>query len=395
MTDAALSPPDGDGSTQQTGSVAASRRPARADLPEPVLVDAYDALLLDLDGVVYVGPHPVPHAVEILTEVRRLGVVTAYVTNNASRPPDVVAEHLRSFGLTAADHDVVTSAQAGAREVAARVPRGSRVLVVGGPGVALAVAARGLAPVTSATEGPAAVLMGYGPDVSWRELAEASYAVGAGALFVATNTDLSIPTERGVAPGNGAFVGAVATATGVAPLVAGKPFAPLVRESIERVGSRRPLMVGDRLDTDIEAGHVSGIDSLLVLTGVTGVDELLEAPPGRRPTYVAADLRGLLRPVEELRIPEAGGPDVAVDAGAHADSYSGFGSGFGSDGLGALRVACRRAWDAADAATVGAATLGFGVRPEVAAADAGDGGPAIDVEERAALRADVASALRG
>jgi ribonucleotide monophosphatase NagD (HAD superfamily) len=206
------------------------------------------------------------------------------------------------------------------------------VLAVGGAGVAEALRARGLEPVTRASDGPAAVLMGYGPDVSWRELAQASYAVGSGAVFVATNTDLSIPTAEGIAPGNGTLVGAVAAATGRVPVVAGKPFAPLMLESVERVGARCPLVVGDRLDTDIEAGHVSSIPSLLVLTGVTDVVALLAAEPHRRPTYVAADLRGLLSLPELLAL---GAVDEAAVTGA-------------DDGLAALREGCRRAWSAHD-----------------------------------------------
>jgi len=294
------------------------------------LLDQFDALLVDLDGVVYRGSRAVPHAVESLTSAASAGTVLAYVTNNAARPPSAVAEHLRELGLACADHDVVTSAQAGAREVAARVAPGSRVLAVGGPGVALALEERGLVPVASASDDPTAVMMGFGPDVSWRALAEAAYAVGAGAVFVATNTDTSIPTARGIAPGNGTLVGAVQAATGRAPLVAGKPYAPLMRESVERVGAQRPLVVGDRLDTDVEAGHVSGIPSLLVLTGVTGVEALLAAPENRRPTYVAADLRGLLLP--------ASATVVRPTAAEHPDV----------DGLGGLRAACRAAWSAAD-----------------------------------------------
>ncbi|MGD9956950.1 MAG: HAD-IIA family hydrolase [Candidatus Nanopelagicales bacterium] len=317
----------------------------------PTLLDDHDALLLDLDGVVYVGPDPVAHAVDALRAAAATGVATAYVTNNAARPPEVVAEHLRSFGLDVQAHDVVTSAQAGAREVALRVPPGSPVLAVGGPGVALALAVRGLVPVGSADPRPAAVLMGYGPDVSWRELAEAAYAVGDGAVLVATNLDLSIPTDRGIAPGNGTLVGAVVSATGVEPAaVAGKPYAPLVLESIERVGAARPLMVGDRLDTDIEAGHRSGIPSLLVLTGVTGVVDLLAAPPSRRPTYLAADLRGLALPRFVLALAPPEGPVT-------------------DDGLASLRAACRAAWSAADA---------------------GEPGPAYDLEQ---LAADVVAAL--
>ena len=294
--------------------------------PTATLLDLHDALLLDLDGVVYVGAQPVAHAVEALRTVARRGVRTAYVTNNAARPPAEVAAHLRSFGLDVADSDVVTSAQAGAREVAARVPAGSPVLAVGGPGVAAALVARGLRPVRSAADSPAAVLMGYGPDVGMRDLAEASYAVGAGALFVATNTDTSIPTPRGLAPGNGTLVSAVETTTGVAPLVCGKPFPPLMTESVERISASRPLVVGDRLDTDIEAGHASGIPSLLVLTGVTEVPALLAAPPHQRPTYVAADLRGLTHVA------------VGLAPGAPDDG----------DPLHRLRLACRTSWDAAD-----------------------------------------------
>jgi len=173
-----------------------------------------------------------------------------------------------------------------------------------------------------------AVLMGYGPDVAWRDLAQASYAVGRGALFVATNTDLTIPTAEGIAPGNGTLVGAVASSTGRDPLVAGKPHAPLMLESVERVGASRPLVVGDRLDTDVEAGHGSGIPTLLVLTGVTDVAALIAAEPQRRPTYVAADLRGLLAPAGSL---------APVDAGDTPD-----------DGLGGLRAGCLRAWLARD-----------------------------------------------
>jgi glycerol 3-phosphatase-2 len=313
------------------------------------LLSSHDALLLDLDGVVYRGAEAVPHAVEALKLASSSGVRTAYVTNNASRPPAEVADHLRRLGIEVADHDVVTSAQAGAREVAARVPAGSRVLAVGGPGVAEALIARGLVPVASATDDPAAVMMGYGPDVSWRELAEASYAVGAGAVFVATNTDSTVPTDRGIAPGNGTLVGAVRTATGREPVVAGKPYAPLMVESVERIGAASPLVVGDRLDTDIEGAHASGLPSLLVLTGVTGAEQLLAAPPNRRPTYVTADLRGLASAPALVQL-------------AHATE--------GDDGLGRLRAAARSAW---------------------AAADSGLPAPGVDL---AALQADVAAALR-
>ena len=272
------------------------------------LIASFDALLLDLDGVVYIGPHAVPHAAQALAVARSAGIACAFVTNNASRTPDLVAEHLRELGVDAQASDVVNSSQAAAHLIAKQVEPGATVLAIGGPGVTSALIDRGLMPVNSAEPTPRAVMMGYGPDVGWRDLAEAAYAVQAGALFVATNPDTSFPTPRGIAPGNGTLVAAVATATGRDPIVAGKPFAPLVQESIERVSASRPLMIGDRLDTDIEAAFNTGIQSLLVMTGVTTVHELCIAPTHQRPTYVSADLRGLGEPASGVRV-DAHAPD--------------------------------------------------------------------------------------
>jgi HAD superfamily hydrolase (TIGR01450 family) len=261
------------------------------------LAAAHDVALLDLDGVVYVGPHAVPHAAEALDAAfAQHGLRGGFVTNNAARPPQVVAEHLRSLGVRAHDTDVVTSAQAGARVLIERFPQGSPVLAVGGPGVPWALAERGLRPVVTVDDEPVAVMQGFGPEVGWRELAEATLAIGRGAVWVATNVDATIPTPRGRALGNGALVEAVRHATGVTPIVAGKPEPPLMVESVERTSARRPLVVGDRLDTDIEGAARAGIPSLLVLTGVTDWHDLLRAQPVHRPDYLAADLRGLLRP---------------------------------------------------------------------------------------------------
>jgi HAD superfamily hydrolase (TIGR01450 family) len=257
------------------------------------LVAGFDVLLLDLDGVVYRGPEAVPHAVDVLTDVVRTGVRLGYVTNNASRTPGAVAEQLRDLGLDAHATDVVTSAQAGARLLADLLPGGARVLVIGGDGVTAALDEVGLVPVTSASQAPQAVLQGFSPDLGWRQLAEGAYAVGRGLPWVATNTDLTIPTAGGIAPGNGTLVQAVATATGRSPVVAGKPERPLMDESVRRLAARRPLVVGDRLDTDIEGARTAGLASLLVLTGVTDVHDLLVAPAGRRPDFVGDDLRAL------------------------------------------------------------------------------------------------------
>ena len=260
------------------------------------LEEAYDVALLDLDGVVYVGAHAVPGAVEAISAapVMRFG----YVTNNASRTPGEVAQHLRELGLVVSADDVVTSAQAGARLMREFLGPGGRVLAVGGPGVAEALRAAGMEPVpvsdAGLSEHVGGVLQGFGREVGWRHLAQASLAVRQGAHWVATNTDRTFPIPGGLAPGNGMMVAAVAEAAGRPPdAVAGKPYPALTEESILRTRAARPLVVGDRLDTDIEGAERLGVPSLLVLTGVTDVATLLAAPPGLRPSYVGDDLGAL------------------------------------------------------------------------------------------------------
>lgn len=253
---------------------------------------AYDAALLDLDGVLYLGQDPVPHAAEAVAAARAAGMRAAFVTNNASRRPAAVAAHLTELAIPAVPADVVTSAQAAVRWVAARVPAGSRVLVVGTEELADELREGGLEPVRTA-DGVAAVVQGLATTTSWGDLAEASVAVRAGALWVAGNRDTTYPSPRGPLPGNGALVAALEVATGRSPVVVGKPEPELHAASVERVQAQRPLVVGDRLDTDVLGAVRAGSDSLLVLTGVTDREQLLAAPEGMRPTYVSSDLRGL------------------------------------------------------------------------------------------------------
>ncbi|GAA2573604.1 MULTISPECIES: HAD hydrolase-like protein [Streptomyces] len=309
------------------------------------LSEAYDTALLDLDGVVYAGGSAIVHAVESLAAAREGGMRLAYVTNNALRTPDTVAAHLTELGIPADAGDVITSAQAVARLVGDQVPQGSRVLVVGGEGLRVALRERGLVPVESADDDPVAVVQGYGgPELPWGRFAEASYAVARGVPWFASNTDLTIPSGRGIAPGNGAAVEVVRIATGAEPQVAGKPLPPMHRETILRTGAERPLVVGDRLDTDIEGAFNGGVDSLLVLTGVTDGAQLLAAPPRHRPTYVDADLRGMLTGQPE--VVEAGGGfrcgGWTATAGTGALELDG--DGAAPDGLRAL---CAAAWTAA------------------------------------------------
>ncbi|MFE0966143.1 HAD hydrolase-like protein [Streptomyces fungicidicus] len=306
------------------------------------LNEAYDTALLDLDGVVYAGGNAIDHAVASLAAAREGGMRLAYVTNNALRTPDAVAAHLTELGIPSEAGDVITSAQAVARLISDQVPQGSRVLVIGGEGLRVALRERGLVPVESADDDPVAVVQGYGgPELPWGRFAEASYAVARGLPWFASNTDLTIPSGRGIAPGNGAAVEVVRIATGAEPQVAGKPLPPMHRETILRTGAERPLVVGDRLDTDIEGAFNGEVDSLLVLTGVTDGAQLLAAAPRHRPTYVDADLRGLLTGQPEVAAAGDGFRCGGWTARAGAEQLELEGDGGALDGLRAL---CAAAW---------------------------------------------------
>jgi HAD superfamily hydrolase (TIGR01450 family) len=258
--------------------------------------EVYDVALLDLDGVVYVGPDAVPGVPDALSVARSAGMRLGFVTNNAARTPEQVAEHLTELGIHAEADDVITSSQAAASVVAETFGHGAPVLAVGGPGVAAALRAAGLTVVERAEDEPVAVVQGYGRDVGWAALAEAVVAVRNGARHVATNADATIPSPRGPLPGNGAMVGVVRGVTGQAPLITGKPDPAMHAECVRRTGARRPLVVGDRLDTDIEGARRAGAASLLVLSGVTDPAVLLAAVPEHRPDLLAEDAAGMLRP---------------------------------------------------------------------------------------------------
>jgi glycerol 3-phosphatase-2 len=282
------------------------------------LCRVYDLAMLDLDGVVYVGGDAIPGAPEHLADARAAGMRLAFITNHASRPPEAVAEHLREIGVDAKAEDVVTSAQAAARLVSDRFGAGARVVCLGADGLREALQDQGQVPV-GADEDAVAIVTGYGPDVRWSEIMRAAVRIRDGLPWVASNTDSTFPAAFGVAPGHGVQVEMLRRFTGVDPEVAGKPARPLLDETVRRVGGQRPLMVGDRLDTDIEGADHAGLDSLLVLTGVTGLDELVAAPEALRPTYLAPDLAGLLvaheAPVAEGAGFASGGWRARVDAG--------------------------------------------------------------------------------
>lgn len=269
------------------------------------LIRRFDALLCDLDGVVYKGPNPIAGAPESLRRAREAGMAVMYVTNNASRPPSAVAEHISRLGAPTTAEDVASSAQAAAKLLAARLPSDAPVLVTGAEALADEIRAVGLVPVSSQGENPVAVVQGFSPDLGWEQLAEAAYTLAdESVLWCATNTDRTIPRDRGIAPGNGTLVAAVAAATGREPLVAGKPQAPVFHEAAQRVGSTRPAVVGDRLDTDIRGAHAADMESIVVFTGVDTPDTVLRACAEERPTYLVGNLEELFEAYPDPQVTE-------------------------------------------------------------------------------------------
>lgn len=257
-------------------STPTTERP-RPDAKPACLAETYDVALLDLDGVVYVGDHEVPHASAAVGAAKAKGMRFAFVTNNAARTCAEVSAHLRDLGMAADPAEVVTSAHAAAGLLRERFGAGTKILVIGGDGLIAALRERDLAPIHSLDDRPEAVVQGFHPSVDWPMLAEGAYAVAKGLPWLATNADATLPTPRGEAPGNGSLIAAIRTATGSSPEVAGKPEAPIFHEAISRANATRPLVVGDRLDTDIAGANNANLDSLLVLTGVsTATDTVLD-----------------------------------------------------------------------------------------------------------------------
>jgi glycerol 3-phosphatase-2 len=327
-----------------------------------VLHEQFDIVLLDLDGVVYIGPDAVPGAARSLSGVFEAGTAVRFVTNNASRSPRAVAEHLSRLGIVASAPQVLTSAQVAAALLSRRFAAGTAVLVIGGEGLKEALAAEGLVCVESMDGDPSAVVQGFAPDIGWRRLAEATRAVRAGLYWMATNLDPTVPTVHGPAPGNGALVQVVAGTAGRGPDdVAGKPAPGAFLEAVRRAGSTSPLVVGDRLDTDLEGARAAGMPGLLVLTGVTGACDLLNAPPHRRPTYVGRDLTSLLaaHPGADVARSRAGAEGRCGGAVVRARPDGGRIDveviSAGDDAVDLLRAAAVAAWRAADttAGTVG------------------------------------------
>ena len=255
-----------------------------------MLAGRYDAILFDLDGVLYRGDVAVPHAPEAMAALRRAGTRVMFLTNNSSRTPEQVAAKLTGLGIDARPDEVVTSALATAELLAAR--GGGTAFVVGMEGIRRALAEAGITVLDGEPERVDHVVVGVDLDATYAKLRTACVLVERGAALVATNPDRSFPAERALWPGAGALLAVVTETTGAEAEVVGKPFAPLFETARKRAGAATPLVVGDRLDTDIAGAAALGWDSMLVLTGVSDRAEL--AASDVRPTFVADDLRALV-----------------------------------------------------------------------------------------------------
>ncbi|NLF04111.1 MAG: HAD-IIA family hydrolase [Actinomycetales bacterium] len=304
----------------------------------------YDLALVDLDGVAYRAHEPIDHASASLVAAREAGMSLVFVTNNASREPEEVAAQLTELEIPTRPDEVLTAAQAAAALLATRLAPGDKVLVVGGKGLRTATAQAGFQVVDHADDEPVAVVQGFSPDLGWRQLAEAAYAVERGAWHVASNLDLSLPTDRGFAPGNGALVGAVVHATGVTPDSSGKPSPAMYELAVSRHGATAPLVVGDRLDTDLAGARAGGIPGLHVFTGVSSARDAVLAKPGERPHLLGADLRALHEPHPEPQS-AAEGWWTCREAAARV-----VGERLELDGSGIdlVRAACAAAWASTD-----------------------------------------------
>jgi HAD superfamily hydrolase (TIGR01450 family) len=291
-----------------------------------------------LDGTVFRGHELTEGAVESLEKASGR---TLFVTNNASRSADQVAQHLTELGLPATAEDVVTSAQSAAHVLADQLAPGSRVLVVGTESLAAEVTGVGLEPVRSYDDGTDAVVQGHSPETGWAILAEAALAIRAGALWVAANVDATLPTERGLLPGNGAMVAALRSATDAEPQVAGKPAPTLLLDALKRGDFQTPLVVGDRLNTDIAGANAAQLPSLMVLTGVNSARDAIYAVPEERATFIGHDLRSLHQHAKKLAV----GPQSAwqVDTADGAITVSAAADDEG-DGLSIVRAVAHAVW---------------------------------------------------
>ncbi len=299
----------------------------------------YDSLLFDLDGTVWEGGRLLPDAAEVLNTI---GMPIMYITNNASRGPEIVASMLSDMGIPTKDTQVLTSAQAAVEFAQQRLEPGTAVYVLGSESFKQLARDGGFRVVDSADDGPKAVLQGHNPETGWAQLSEAALSIQRGALYFASNLDSTLPMERGFMIGNGSMVAAVVSATGVQPTSAGKPEPAMFYSAARKLRSNRPLAVGDRLNTDIAGGVAAHMDTFHVCTGVSQHWALIRAEKHERPTYLGRGLCDLQTPASQL-LPGPHGGFEAKRQGANILLTGGDG-----DPMAALRTALALAWASDD-----------------------------------------------
>jgi 4-nitrophenyl phosphatase len=244
------------------------------------------AAVIDMDGVLWAGDQPLPGLIEFFAALRQRQMPFVLATNNAGRSPEQYRDKLARMGVTVSVDEIFTSPQATALVLAQRSPAGGRVFVIGEQALKDALAAAGFTFCDLYETDAAYVVVGIDHGLSWDKLATATLNIRAGAVFVGTNPDISLPTEHGITHGNGAILAALQAATGVAPIVVGKPEPTMYQQALTRLQSDpdQTLAIGDRLDTDILGAVRAGLPSALVLTGVSKRADL--ASLAYQPTWV-------------------------------------------------------------------------------------------------------------
>nr|MBA3728902.1 HAD-IIA family hydrolase [Actinomycetota bacterium] len=275
---------------------------------ERALAERYDAVLLDLDGVIYRGHAPIEGAAATLSRLRELGIPRLFLTNNSSRTPGEVARSLRTLGIEAEPKEVLTSGVATAALLRRQGLAGATAFVIGEAGVREPLEEAGLRLARGEPRTADLVVVGLDRSVDYAKLRTAALLLQRGARLVATNSDISYPAPDGLWPGAGAILAAVTTATGAVPEVVGKPERPLFREAAEATGATSPLVVGDRLETDVAGAEGMGWDSLLVMSGASTLADLIGLP--HEPTYIGRDVSSLLDDRPPARFRQARVSDV-------------------------------------------------------------------------------------
>jgi 4-nitrophenyl phosphatase len=232
-------------------------------------------LVVDMDGVLYRGTEPIPGAAAFLDFLRQEQIGVMLATNNSTRTPQQFAEKLAAMGVRVQPHEILTSSQATASYLSGIAPPGTRVFVVGQTGLKTALQEAGFVLVDDRAD---FVVVGMDFDICYRELADATLQIRAGARFIGTNPDRTFPSERGIVPGAGSLLAFLEAATGIKPTVIGKPETAMMKQALARLAAEpstapavpsTAAVLGDRLETDILAGQRAGMTTLLVLSGIT------------------------------------------------------------------------------------------------------------------------------